>query len=213
MVDRRVLSEFRYAVDSARKTGWQVEKWLDGDSRELSTMITEERIHCITRMSNHLASELEVEGKRFAGLDALQDATEETRQCIGKEGLTVRKLGCVRLIRCCSAYENDCPHNPWCNADWRAAGAKEPGAETRANNNRQRSGDPTSIRTMDSPSRCLPRPRRVTMVAIATSMSIPFGWKTEQSLICAPSTSLWIARPRWPICGTKRIATKIRRSR
>jgi hypothetical protein len=44
MVDRRVLSEFRYAVDSARKTGWQVEKWLDGDNRELSTMITEERI-------------------------------------------------------------------------------------------------------------------------------------------------------------------------
>src|ERR1041385_2264361 len=54
MVDRRVLSEFRYAVDSARKTGWQVEKWLDGDGRELSTMMIEERIQCITRMSNLL---------------------------------------------------------------------------------------------------------------------------------------------------------------
>jgi hypothetical protein len=74
MVDRRVLSQFRYAVDSARKTGWQVEKWLDGDSRELSTMITEERIHRITRMSNQLAAELEVEAKQFAGLDALKDA-------------------------------------------------------------------------------------------------------------------------------------------
>jgi hypothetical protein len=74
MVDRRVLSEFRYAVDSARKTGWQVEKWLDGDSRELSTMITEERIHCITRMSNQLAAELEVEAKQFAGLDTLKGA-------------------------------------------------------------------------------------------------------------------------------------------
>jgi hypothetical protein len=74
MVDRRVLSEFRFAVDSARKTSWQVEKWLDGDSRELSTMITEERIHCITRMSNQLAAELEVEGKQFAGLDALKGA-------------------------------------------------------------------------------------------------------------------------------------------
>jgi hypothetical protein len=74
MVDRRVLSEFRYAVDSARKTGWQVEKWLDGDNRELSTMITEERIHCITRMTNHLASELEVEAKQFVGLKALKDA-------------------------------------------------------------------------------------------------------------------------------------------
>jgi hypothetical protein len=77
MVDRRVLSEFRYAVDSARKTGWQVEKWLDGGSRELSTMITEERIHCITRMSNHLASELEVEATDFVGLDALKDAMKK----------------------------------------------------------------------------------------------------------------------------------------
>jgi hypothetical protein len=74
MVDRRVLSEFRYAVDSARKTGWQVEKWLDGDTRELSTMMTEERIHCITRMSNPLAAELEVEAKQFAGRDALKNA-------------------------------------------------------------------------------------------------------------------------------------------
>jgi hypothetical protein len=85
MVDRRVLSEFRYAVDSARKTGWQVEKWLDGDSRELSTMITEERIHCITRMSNHLASELEVEGKRFTGLDALQDAMRKVESALAKK--------------------------------------------------------------------------------------------------------------------------------
>ena len=83
MVDRRVLSEFRYAVDSARKTGWQVEKWLDGDGRELSTMITEERIHCITRMTNHLASELEVEAKQFAGLDALRLAMQKLESAIG----------------------------------------------------------------------------------------------------------------------------------
>jgi hypothetical protein len=84
MVDRRVLSEFRYAVDSARKTGWQVEKWLDGDGRELSTMITEERIHCITRMSNHLASELEVEAKQFTGLDALRLAMQKLESAMGK---------------------------------------------------------------------------------------------------------------------------------
>jgi hypothetical protein len=86
MVDRRVLSEFRYAVDRARTTGWQVEKWLDGDSRELSTMITEERIHCITRMSNHLASELEVEveGKRFAGLGAMKDAMKKLDAALTK---------------------------------------------------------------------------------------------------------------------------------
>jgi hypothetical protein len=82
MVDRRVLSEFRYAVDSARKTGWQVEKWLDGDTRELSTMLTEERIHCITRMSNHLASELEVEVTQFAGMDALREAMRKLNSAL-----------------------------------------------------------------------------------------------------------------------------------
>jgi hypothetical protein len=85
MVDRRVLGEFRYAVDSARKTGWQVEKWLDGGSRELSTMITEERIHCITRMSNHLASELEVEAKNFAGLDALKESMKKLDAALAKK--------------------------------------------------------------------------------------------------------------------------------
>ena len=84
MVDRRVLSEFRYAVDRARQTGWQVQTWLDGDSRELSTMITEERIHCITRMANQLASEVEVEGRRFAGLDALRVAMQKLDSALAK---------------------------------------------------------------------------------------------------------------------------------
>lgn len=85
MVDRRVLSEFRFAVDSARKTGWQVEKWLDGDSRELSTMMIEERIQCITRMSNLLALELEVEAKQFAGLNSLQDALKKLDNALAKK--------------------------------------------------------------------------------------------------------------------------------
>jgi hypothetical protein len=85
MVDRRVLSEFRYAVDSARKTGWQVEKWLDGDSRELSTVMIEERIQCITRMSNLLALELEVEAKQFAGLNSLQDALKKLDNALAKK--------------------------------------------------------------------------------------------------------------------------------
>ena len=85
MVDRRVLSEFRYAVDSARKTGWQVEKWLDGDSRELSTMMIEERIQCVTRMSNLLALELEVEAKQYAGMDALKDAMKKLDSALAKK--------------------------------------------------------------------------------------------------------------------------------
>lgn len=85
MVDRRVLSEFRYAVDSARKTGWQVEKWLDGGSRELSTMMIEERIQCITRMSTLLALELEVEAKQFAGVNSLQDALRKLDSALAKK--------------------------------------------------------------------------------------------------------------------------------
>jgi hypothetical protein len=74
MVDRRVLTNFRYAVDRARQTGWEVEKWLDGDNRALTTMITEERIGCIARMCNHLASELEAGDQNFAGLNVLRAA-------------------------------------------------------------------------------------------------------------------------------------------
>ena len=77
MVDRRVLTEFRYAVDRARQTGWQVQTWLDGDGRALAAVITEERIRCITRMVNQLASELEVEQQHFAGLDALEEAMKK----------------------------------------------------------------------------------------------------------------------------------------
>jgi hypothetical protein len=74
MIDRRVLAEFRYSVDRARQTGWQVQSWLDGDGRELSTMITEERIRCITRMCNQLASEMEVQDGTYIGLDSMRDA-------------------------------------------------------------------------------------------------------------------------------------------
>ena len=74
MVDRRVLSEFRYAVDRARHTGWHVEKWLDGDSRELSALIADERIRCITRMTNQLASEIEAGGNNATGLESLREA-------------------------------------------------------------------------------------------------------------------------------------------
>ena|ERR1700756_5282746 len=84
MVDRRVLTEFRYAVDRARQTGWQVEKWLDGDCRELSALITDERVRCITRMTNQLASELEVENKKPVGMDALQNAMRKLDTVLSK---------------------------------------------------------------------------------------------------------------------------------
>jgi hypothetical protein len=84
MVDRRVLSEFRYAVDRARQTGWQVQTWLDGDARALSTLITEERIGCVTRMCSQLASELEAPGASFAGLDPLREAMQKLDLAMAK---------------------------------------------------------------------------------------------------------------------------------
>src|ERR1051325_8154436 len=71
----------------ARITGElnRLEKWLDGDSRELSTMMIEERIQCITRMSNHLALELEVEAKQYAGMDSLQDALRKLESALAKK--------------------------------------------------------------------------------------------------------------------------------
>ncbi len=86
MVDRRVLSEFRYAVDRARQTGWQVQTWLDGDGRALSTLITEERIRCIARMCNQMASELEVSETKFTGLDPMREAIQKLDQALGKRG-------------------------------------------------------------------------------------------------------------------------------
>jgi len=77
MVDRRVLSEFRYAVDRARQTGWQVEQSLDGDPRALSVLITQERVRCITRMCNQLAAEMEATDSSPAELDTLREAIQK----------------------------------------------------------------------------------------------------------------------------------------
>ena len=85
MVDRRVLTDFRYAVDRARQTGWQVEKWLNGDSRALSTVITEERIGCVTRMCSQLAPELEAQGKNFAGLEPMRAAMQKLEVVLAKK--------------------------------------------------------------------------------------------------------------------------------
>jgi hypothetical protein len=74
MVDRRVLSEFRSAIDRVRTTGWQVERWLDRDERGLDVLLTEERIRLVTRMATQLASESSLDAKSHQGFRALQDA-------------------------------------------------------------------------------------------------------------------------------------------
>jgi len=81
-VDRRVLSEFRYAVDRVRTTGWQVERWLAGDERSLSVMLVEDRIRLATRMATQLASETAIGDKGFAGLQALKEAITKLERAL-----------------------------------------------------------------------------------------------------------------------------------
>jgi hypothetical protein len=82
LVDRRVLTEFRYAIDRVRTTGWQVERWLDGDERGLSVLLTEERIRLVTRMANQLAGETVLIQKQNLDVRALQMAVERLQEAL-----------------------------------------------------------------------------------------------------------------------------------
>jgi hypothetical protein len=77
MVDRQVLTEFRDSVNRVRQTGWQVQTWLEGDSRALRALLIEDRVRVTTRMANQLASELASSAKGFEGLAALKEAVQK----------------------------------------------------------------------------------------------------------------------------------------
>jgi hypothetical protein len=77
MVDQRVLTEFRDAVNRVRSTGWQVQNWLEGDPQTLQVMLTEERIRVTTRLATHLAAELGVSTAEFTGLSSLKEAVRK----------------------------------------------------------------------------------------------------------------------------------------
>lgn len=74
MVDRQVLTEFRDAVNRVRQTGWQVQTWLEGDSRALRALLIEDRIRVTTRLACQLTAELEASPKGFDGLVSLKEA-------------------------------------------------------------------------------------------------------------------------------------------
>lgn len=82
MVDRRVLTEFRAAVDRVRTTGWQVERWLDGDERGLATLLTEQRIRIATTLATQLACEPTLSDKQFTGVRALRDAVQKLNRVL-----------------------------------------------------------------------------------------------------------------------------------
>jgi hypothetical protein len=77
MVDRQVLTDFRDAVNRVRQTGWQVQTWLEGDSRALRALLVENRIRVTIRLANQLAAELGTSAKGFEGLASLKEAVEK----------------------------------------------------------------------------------------------------------------------------------------
>jgi hypothetical protein len=89
MVDRRVLTEFRDAVNKVRKTSWHVQCWLDGDLRDLSTMLTEERVRATTQMANMLALELK-SSNEVADLNGLRDAIQKLDRVLQEQTVGTR---------------------------------------------------------------------------------------------------------------------------
>ena len=74
MVDRRVVVEFRDAVDRVRQTSWQVQCWMDGDLKTLSSKLIEERIRAASQLANQLTLDLQVSDEHFSSLAGLREA-------------------------------------------------------------------------------------------------------------------------------------------
>jgi len=82
MVDRRVLTEFRDSVNRVRQTSWHVQCWLEGDTRDLSAVLVEERLRLATQMVNRVGWDLQTTKGKFAGLSALRDAIQKVDQVL-----------------------------------------------------------------------------------------------------------------------------------
>lgn len=76
MVDRRVLAEFRDAVNKVRKTSWHVQCWVDGDLDNLASTMIEERIRTASHLAGNLASELQTSTGKLSGLQGLKDSIQ-----------------------------------------------------------------------------------------------------------------------------------------
>ena len=86
MVDRRVVAEFRDAVDRVRQTSWQVQCWMDGDLKALSSKLIEERIRAASQLANQLAFDLQYTTQQFSGLPGLRTAMGKLEEVIEESG-------------------------------------------------------------------------------------------------------------------------------
>lgn len=77
MVDRRVVAEFRDAVDKVRKTSGHVQCWMDGNLRNLFSTLVEERIQTASQLASLLASDLRTNKETFPGINQLKDSMQK----------------------------------------------------------------------------------------------------------------------------------------
>ena len=82
MVDRRVVAEFRDAVNRVRQTSWQVQYWMDGDLQTLSSKLIEARIRTASQLANQLASDLQGNNEDLGGLSDLRDSIQRLEQVL-----------------------------------------------------------------------------------------------------------------------------------
>jgi hypothetical protein len=88
-IDKRILMDFRDAVDHVRKTAWAVQEWQERqitnhDTHTLLPLLTSERIRRAAQLSNAIVSDLasrEVT-RETPGVDQLFDAVQRMHQLL-----------------------------------------------------------------------------------------------------------------------------------
>ena len=67
IVDRRVLTDFRDAVNRVRNTSWNVECWLESTQKgePMAAMLLQERVRLATQLNSQLAPDLHAEGAQI----------------------------------------------------------------------------------------------------------------------------------------------------
>src|SRR6266567_758184 len=77
IVEETVLKGFRESVNRVRNTGWIIQNALL-EEKGVNEMLAQERIRCITEMSDQLFCNLEeIESDDLEGLESLQTSIEE----------------------------------------------------------------------------------------------------------------------------------------
>jgi hypothetical protein len=85
LVDRRVVAEFRDAVDKVRQTSWHVQCWMDGDLQSLSSTLIEGRIQAASQLANLLIFDLHANKGNFSGITNLRDSVHKLDRVLTEE--------------------------------------------------------------------------------------------------------------------------------